>query len=206
LAGESDSRTLLVDVSNSISEGLTVMMVYANRELRSFARTTAVLDGLGLTIVDARVVPLSDDHNLDTYCVLESDGSPISDPQQLEEIRHRVFATLSDTDPSAIRVTRRTPRQVRMFSTPVQITVFPDTDNQRTVIELVASDRPGLLSQIGQIFENQGVALQNAKILTIGERAEDVFFVTTQQNHPLSSEMETKLGEALREGLKESPQ
>jgi [protein-PII] uridylyltransferase len=182
------------------------MMVYANRDLRSFARTTAALDGLGLTIVDARVVPLSDEHNLDTYCVLESDGSPISDRQQLEEIRHRVLAALGNSDPSALRVTRRTPRQVRMFSTPVQITVSPDIDNRRTVIELVASDRPGLLSQIGQIFEQHGVALQNAKISTIGERAEDVFFVTTEQNHPLSSAMEAELGEALREGLKESPQ
>jgi [protein-PII] uridylyltransferase len=91
-----------------------------------------------------------------------------------------------------------------MFSTPVQIAISLDTDNQRTVIELVASDRPGLLSQVGQIFERHGVALQNAKILTIGERAEDVFFVTTEDNQPLGGELGEQLGEALREGLSDS--
>jgi [protein-PII] uridylyltransferase len=204
LAGAPKSQSLLVDVSNSIADGLTVLMVYSNRALRSFARTTAALDGLGLTIVDARIVPLSSEHNLDTYCVLESDGSPISDRQQLEEIRYRVLDALADDDPRSLKVTRRTPRQVRMFSTPVQIAISLDTDNQRTVIELVASDRPGLLSQVGQIFERHGVALQNAKILTIGERAEDVFFVTTEDNQPLGGELGEQLGEALREGLSDS--
>jgi [protein-PII] uridylyltransferase len=204
LVGDTARSPLLVDVSNGISDGLTVLMVYARKELRSFARTTAALDGLGLTIVDARVVPLTDDATLDTYYILESDGSPIADRQRLQEIRHRVLDALTHADARELRVTRRTPRQVRMFSTPVQVTISLDETNQRTVIELVAGDRPGLLFQVGQIFERFGVALQNAKIATIGERAEDVFFATTATNEPLSSELGNRLGEALRDGLAES--
>ncbi len=204
LAGEETPSSLLVDLSNAISDGLTVMMVYARKELHSFARTTAALDGLGLTIVDARIVPLTDDQTLDTYYVLESDGSPILDRQRLQEIRYRVLDALTHADARSLRVTRRTPRQVRMFSTPVQISITLDETNQRTVIELVAGDRPGLLFQVGQIFEHFEIALQNAKIATIGERAEDVFFVTTADNEPLSRELGEQLGEALREGLTES--
>ena len=204
LAGEETPSSLLVDLSNAISDGLTVMMVYARKELHSFARTTAALDGLGLTIVDARIVPLTDDQTLDTYYVLESDGSPILDRQRLQEIRYRVLDALTYADARSLRVTRRTPRQVRMFSTPVQISITLDETNQRTVIELVAGDRPGLLFQVGQIFERFEIALQNAKIATIGERAEDVFFVTTADNEPLSRELGEQLGEALREGLTES--
>ncbi|TDJ28912.1 MAG: hypothetical protein E2O55_04145, partial [Gammaproteobacteria bacterium] len=48
-----------------------------------------------------------------------------------------------------------------------------------------AGDRPGLLAQIGKLFVEQNVRLQNAKIATLGERAEDVFFVTTEDNRPL---------------------
>lgn len=72
-----------------------------------------------------------------------------------------------------------------MFSTPVQVRVSHDATNQRTVLELVAGDRPGLLAQIGKLFVEQNVRLQNAKIVTLGERAEDVFFVTTEDNRPL---------------------
>jgi [protein-PII] uridylyltransferase len=68
----------------------------------------------------------------------------------------------------------------------------------------VASDRPGLLFQVGQIFVRHGVALQNAKVATIGERAEDVFYVTTQANQPLSPELGERLRTAMIEGISES--
>jgi [protein-PII] uridylyltransferase len=204
LASEPNPQTLLVDVSNSIADGLTVLMVYTKRELKTFVRTTAALDGLGLNIVDARILPLNDDHNLDTYYVLESDGSSITDRQRLEEVRYRVLDALTNHDPQSLKVTRRTPRQVRMFSTPVQIALSLDPVNQRTVIELVASDRPGLLFQVGQIFERYGVVLKNAKVLTIGERVEDVFFLTTEGNQPLSVEVGEQLRKAMEEGLGET--
>jgi [protein-PII] uridylyltransferase len=69
----------------------------------------------------------------------------------------------------------------------------------------VASDRPGLLFQVGQIFERHGVALQNAKVAKIGERAEDVFYVTTQANQPLSPEIGEQLRAAMVKGLSDVP-
>ena len=44
-------------------------------------------------------------------------------------------------------------------------------------MELAAGDRPGLLSTIGQTFIEFGINFETAKILTIGERAEDVFYI-----------------------------
>jgi [protein-PII] uridylyltransferase len=190
-----------VDVNELISKGLTSIMVYSPEETRSFVRSTAIPDELGLTIVDARIVPLAEMVSLDTYCVLESDGSPILDKRRLDEIHHRLLKALTSTSDQALKVTRRAPRQVRMFSTPVQITISRDPLNQRTVIELVAGDRPGLLFQVAKVFEHEGVALQNAKIATVGERAEDVFFITTADNQPLDEAFSERLGKALREGL-----
>jgi [protein-PII] uridylyltransferase len=178
--------------------------VHSPEETRSFVRATAVLDELGLTIVDARIVPLAKS-SLDTYCVLESDGSTISERRRLDEIRHRLLKALTAGSDQVPKVTRRAPRQVRMFSTPVQITVSQDGANPRTIVELVAGDRPGLLFQIAKIFEQQRVALQNAKIMTVGERAEDVFFVTNAAHQPLDEGTCERLGKALREGLAETP-
>ena len=75
----------------------------------------------------------------------------------------------------------------------------------RTIVELVAGDRPGLLFQIAKIFDQERVALQNAKILTVGERAEDVFFVTNAARQPLDDQASERLGKALREGLADAP-
>jgi [protein-PII] uridylyltransferase len=77
----------------------------------------------------------------------------------------------------------------------------PDRANPRTVIELVAADRPGLLYQVAQVLDRHDVHLQNAKVATIGERAEDVFFVTTADNRPLDEAQCATLRDALIEAL-----
>ena len=82
-------------------------------------------------------------------------------------------------------VTRRAPRQVRMFSTPTQVNFSLDNRNNRTILELVAADRPGLLSEVGKVFKAERVAINGAKIMTVGERAEDVFYITGMDGLPL---------------------
>jgi [protein-PII] uridylyltransferase len=88
-----------------------------------------------------------------------------------------------------------------MFSTPIQIRVSHDAMNRRTVLELVTGDRPGLLAQIGKLFAEQNVRLRNAKIATLGERAEDVFFVTTEDNRPLDEATSQRLVSSLETTL-----
>jgi [protein-PII] uridylyltransferase len=73
---------------------------------------------------------------------------------------------------------RRTPRQVRMFNTLTRISLSVDERNQRSVLELIAGDRPGLLCDVGKVLLQERIELHAAKIMTVGERAEDVFYVT----------------------------
>ena len=60
-----------------------------------------------------------------------------------------------------------------------------DPANARTLLELTAPDRPGLLARVGRIFMEQNIALTAAKIATLGERVEDAFFVTDEHGWPL---------------------
>jgi [protein-PII] uridylyltransferase len=55
-----------------------------------------------------------------------------------------------------------------------------------TAIEVIAPDRPGLLSCLGQIFTKFKLQLISAKISTLGERVEDVFHVVDANYNPLS--------------------
>ena len=75
-----------------------------------------------------------------------------------------------------------------MFTTPTNIEFGEDAPNSRTVIDISTGDRPGLLSKIGQVFDSCEIRLQNARIATVGERAEDVFFVTDFNGQPLANE------------------
>jgi [protein-PII] uridylyltransferase len=46
-------------------------------------------------------------------------------------------------------------------------------------LELSCADRLGLLYAVAQVFAQEGVALQSAKIVTLGERVEDRFIITS---------------------------
>ena len=177
--------------------GGTAVCVYSRDDDFIFGRVTAVLSQLGLTVLDARIVPVGSDASLDTYAVLEDTGAPIEDPERLTEIEQVLLRETGRRNASPIAVTRRAPRQVRMFTTPTRIQFSDDARNHRTVLEITAGDRPGLLSQIGQALKACGLRLQNAKITTVGERAEDVFFITDAAHRPLDEAARGRLHGAL---------
>src|SRR5205085_4807466 len=60
------------------------------------------------------------------------------------------------------------------------------SDLRRSVLELTSGDRPGLLCEVGRVLMEERVELQAAKIMTVGERAEDVFHLTDFDNCPLT--------------------
>ncbi|NIP83671.1 MAG: hypothetical protein GWN79_28415 [Actinobacteria bacterium] len=125
---------------------------------------------------------------LDTYVVFELDGQPVTGTTREREICEALRVELRDPG-SARRDNRRlAKRQLRHFQTPTSVRFSDDARNARTVMEVVAGDRPGLLSVIGWALADCRVRLQNAKIATFGERAEDVFFVTDAGNRPLAPE------------------
>ena len=55
-------------------------------------------------------------------------------------------------------------------------------------MEISSPDRPGLLAQIGQILDRSDIAIQAAKIQTLGERVEDVFFLTNSDGNRLGDD------------------
>jgi [protein-PII] uridylyltransferase len=84
-----------------------------------------------------------------------------------------------------------------MFSTATQVNLSLDTRNDRTILELIAADRPGLLSEVGKVFKAERIDLNGARIMTVGERAEDVFYLTDKDGHPLHVDACKRLQQAL---------
>jgi len=166
-------------------EGLAAV-IYTPRTRRTFPHATAALDELGMTIVDARIVPIANGYSIDTYIFMELDPRIEVDEARLQKI-HRALERVTAATPARVApVSRRAPRQVRLFTTPTTVEFELDAANGRTVMELTAGDRPGLLSTVGQVFMDLKVDIEAAKVMTIGERAEDVFYVVDGNGEPLA--------------------
>lgn len=176
----------LVLINPHSERGGTEVFVYAEDRDNTFAVTVAVLDQLGLNIQDARITGTDDGYTLDSYLLLEDGNSPVTDAYRVAEIIHALRTALRQRPlrlPPPIKCAL--PRRLRHFSTPTQINFSLDQRNNRTVLELITGDRPGLLAHVGHAFSRCGIRIKNAKIATVGERAEDVFFITDADNQPL---------------------
>jgi [protein-PII] uridylyltransferase len=133
--------------------------------------------------------------------VLEEDGTPIADAERHEEIEHALRRALESPREARFEVSRRAARQARMFDTRTRITLTRDERNRRSILELIAADRPGLLCEVGKVLMEERVDLVGAKIMTVGERAEDVFHVRDLDGRPLEEAAAQRLVARLTEAL-----
>lgn len=191
----------LLDIRRQAEGDGIEAVLYRPRTKPTFAHATALLAELGMTIVDVRIVPLANGYSLDTYIFMELDNRTEVDDARLARIRRSLAQVFAAGGDATARVTRPTPRQVRMFPTKTSVSFSQDIPNGRTVVELVAGDRPGLLSTVGRVFVDQGITIETAKILTIGERAEDVFYVVDTDEQALDDEKCSALKSALIDNI-----
>ncbi|WP_295390830.1 [protein-PII] uridylyltransferase [uncultured Thiodictyon sp.] len=178
----------LVVIRPVTARGGTEIFVYTADRANLFARTTAVLDQLALNIMDARVMTTDDHMAVNTYQVLDLDGHPVNDSDRMDEIRGTLIADLRAHARDGVTVARRPPRSHRHFPIETRVSFSVDEANRRTVMRLSTLDRPGLLAEVGEVFEACGVRLQNAKIATVGAEVDDVFFITTPDEAPILCE------------------
>ena len=124
----------------------------------------------------------------------------ITEQTRKEQIKSALQTELNTPqDIPALGATRPS-RQLRHFRIPT--TVEFDEGADYTEVHIVATDRPGILSSIGRVFLRANVIVQAARIGTLGERIEDVFFVTDINNQPLANDDErAKLAAMLIERL-----
>jgi [protein-PII] uridylyltransferase len=184
---DGDPLVLIKETTQREFEGGTQIFIYAPDQHDFFAVTVAAMAQLNLNIHDARILTSTSQFTLDTYIVLEGEGGSIGDnPARIREIRQGLIDALKNPDEYPSIIQRRVPRQLKHFAFAPQVTIHNDAHRPVTILEVTAPDRPGLLARIGRIFLEFDLSLQNAKIATLGERVEDVFFVTDAANQPLS--------------------
>ncbi|KAA0693127.1 [protein-PII] uridylyltransferase [Halopseudomonas laoshanensis] len=178
---------LIKETAQREFEGATQIFIYTPEQHDLFAVTVAAMDQLNLSIQDARIITSTNRFSLDTYIVLDADGSSIGEnPDRIRQIKHDLIEALSDPDAYPSIIQRRVPRQLKHFSFAPEVTIFNSPEGQHTILELSAPDRPGLLARMGRILLDFDISVQNAKIVTLGERVDDVFVLTDANNHALS--------------------
>jgi len=194
----------LVLLSPQTQHGSADVFIYTKDVGPIFSISTATFDQLGLTILDARIMTTQNNYALNSFQVLEQSGEPINESYRATHICSALRQNLLDGDVKGhINIHRQSKsRQAQHFPIATSIKFIDDPLNRHTLVELITTDHAGLLAKIGSAFIKQHVNLLNAKITTIGSRAEDMFYITDQHLQPITDpEQQSKIREELLTSL-----
>lgn len=174
---------------NLILQGATQIFIYTAYKVHTFALVTSALEKHQMNIVDAKIYPVDGDYIIAKFLVLDSQGKPLTEDQaQLNALAVELNEQLDAQEIYRPQHESRTPRQLKFFPVPTQAQFIHNAEKNISALEVITADRPGLLATIADIFIENKLILTNAKITTLGEKVEDVFFVTDQNNQYLQNE------------------
>ena len=157
-------------------DGLQIMIYTPDREAL-FARICGYFERAGFNIVEAKIHTTRNGYALDTFMVMgKGDGAHYRDLMAL--IESELTAELQSQAPLRPPGSGRVSRRVRHFPIPPAVDIRPDERGRFHSLNIVASDRPGLLYRVARQLSTYKLNLYSAKINTLGDRAEDVFLLS----------------------------
>jgi len=187
MADNSEEPLILIKkTTNRELAGATQIFIRSKNQKNIFVAAASALDHLNLSIQDAKIYSSNSGYTIDTFFVLNQDGKPLgNNPTLSKKIQQTLQHELSLVDNYSEVISRRTPRRLKYFAMPTRTSLSHDTVRNCSVLEVITPDRPGLLACIGRVFMQFDIQLLNAKIATLGERVEDIFFIVDSHGEPL---------------------
>jgi len=195
-----DEQQSNIYLQTQTAKGASELMIYMPDRDYLFAHIAYALDKLHYNVVEAKIFSTSTNMTLVmVYFLSEDNQTQIEDQDQdpneiIEFIRNQLLET--NIDPIEFRRTLNT-RRMRCFETPTEIT-YNKINKQFTELAIHTKDLPGLLARIGCALKSCNIRLHDAKIHTVGEKAEDIFLISDTNNKAITnSEKKEELTQAL---------
>jgi [protein-PII] uridylyltransferase len=181
-----------------IGEGLQIA-VYVQDQPDLFARICSYFDRKNFSILDAKIHTTRHGYALDTFLVTEQNFAK-SYRDIISLIEHELCELLTTQGPLSAPSKGRLSRLSRTFPIQPTVDLRPDERGQFYLLSVAANDRPGLLYSIANVLSKYHINLHTAKVMTLGERVEDVFIVdgSALSNARNQIQLETDLLEAMK--------
>ncbi len=179
-------------------DGIQVMIYTRDRD-DLFAKICGFFERTGYTILEAKIHTSQHGYALDTFLVLDQSDRTVRYRDLLSYFEYELTQKLMSSEQADQPMQGRLSRQVKHMPIHATVTITPDPNSNNHIVEIIAGDRPGLLSTLAQTFLQQGIHLQTAKINTLGKRAEDTFLICAKDGQRLGQQDITSLQQVLND-------
>ena len=176
-----------VAIEEDAESGATRVSVFTTDREGLFYRICAGLASAGANIIDARIHTTRDGMALDNLLVLDGRGQAYGDRRQRNRLAKAVESALAGTEPPPLP-SAEPARKVSAFQVAASVAIADRASTRTTVVEVNARDRPALLAALAGAIHQCGHTVHSAHIATYGERAVDVFYLTSPSGTKLNAD------------------
>ncbi|RMA78670.1 [protein-PII] uridylyltransferase [Umboniibacter marinipuniceus] len=177
------------DTRDSQAISATQIFVRTVDHPRVFAAITKALYRLNLSVYDARIHSLDDGFTADTFIVLDNNKETVAhDAAKVARIIEVITHDLTYINVVADSPSSKTSRLDQYFHRKTKASISTEPSERYSVLHVVTSDTPGLLARLATVLNRHDINLHFARTLTMGEKVEDTFHLTTAEGVPISNE------------------
>ncbi len=184
-------------------EGATEIFIHTQDRPNLFAASVIAIDRLQLSVHDANIRTTDTGLCFNTYVVLDAENRPVRGDRDalVKQIGNAV-----DRPKIGSFGNRRLSRRRKQLTRPTEATLVNREGEPCSTLTVLTADRPGLLARIGMLFHDLEVSVLGARIATLGERVEDVFYLQTRSGEPITDpEFKYTVENTLRQTLDSMP-
>ena len=157
-------------------DGIQVL-VYCPDMPDLFTRVCGFFARNQFSVVEAKIHTTQQGYALDSFQVLDDGQREVHYRDFLQFVEYELGRSLNPATPPERVPAGHLSRRLRHFPIQPEVEIRPDEQDRFYVLSITCGDRVGLLHGIAQNFQQHGVTLYSAKILTLGERVEDRFLL-----------------------------
>ena len=191
-----DNNLLLKEQTN---RGASELVIYMPDRDFLFAHIAYCLDQFGANVYEAQIFGTSDNMTLVIIYFLDGETGSYLSSDRHDEVLAKLHAQIQtdEIEPMNTKFSFAQ-RRTRHFETPTEVN-FIQISDAITELHIDAKDGPGLLARIGCALKEENIRLHDAKITTVGEKAEDVFLISDTENHAIKNKKkQQKIEHSLR--------
>lgn len=177
---ESSDQAFAITFEIDKARAVTEMLLYTPDHPGLFAKVSGALALSNVSVVDAKILTLSNGMALDTFTIQDFNRTAINAATKLSRIKSRVIAALEgrlrlDRELKEVRDNARD--RAEALEAPPRVIIDNTASKLFSVIEINGHDRSGLLFDITKAIGELALQIGSAHVSTYGERVVDVFYV-----------------------------
>jgi len=182
-------KKLATAVATRAFEGVTEITIIAPDHPRLLSIIAGACTVAGANIVDAQVFTTTDGQALDSIAITREFEDEADEMRRARRIGDLIEQALTGTVrlPEIVAAKGLPRSRQKAFTLETNIHIDNSWSNQFTAIEASGLDRPGLLYDLTRAISDLNLNIASAHIVTFGERAVDVFYVTDLVGHKIAN-------------------